>query len=174
MGKAKLIMAVVFLVTLGSGLVAGMLITRLGGGSAVSTPQQAPATPLARELNLTAEQNDRMRNIWEGVRTKVDDCFIHAQDAQKRRDQALLDLLSDEQKIKFARLQEQCTDTLRSLKIERDAAFKAAVEQTNRMLSDSQQQRYREILQSRLGRGAGEEGPDWLKPPAATLPVTGP
>ncbi len=169
MGKAKLIMTLVFVVTLGSGLIAGMLVTRL---PVLGTPKSVPASPLMDELGLTSEQADKMRDIWQGVRGTVDDCFLRAQEAQKRRDEALLTLLSDEQKAKFGALQQDYAGTLESLKSQRDEAFQSAVARTEQMLSEQQKQRYRDILRSRLARGPDGDVPDWLRPPATSLPVS--
>ena len=173
MGKAKLILTLMFALTLSSGLVAGMLVSRLPLAGAAR--EVAPRTPLAEELGLTKEQSEKMRDIWEGVRSKVDGCFGQAQELQKRRDDALLALLTEEQKAKFAKTQQECGDALASLKIERDGVFQEAVKRTEQILSEPQKQRYREILKSRLGHGPPGGPPDWIGPrPPTTLPGTNP
>ena len=165
MGKARLILMVLFVLTLSSGLVAGMLFSRFPPSKGVAVSR----TPLAEELNLTPEQNEKMRVIWEGVRGRVDDCFVRAQDIQKKRDAALLALLTDEQKVKFAKLQQDCSESLAALKDDRNDAFSDAVKQTEKMLTETQRARYHEILQGRLHRGPHHDGPhgngpDWLSP----------
>jgi len=165
MGKAKIILTILFVLTLSSGLVAGMLVSRFPGvkpGTAVAR------TPLAEELGLTQDQNEKMRVIWEGVKGKVDECFQSAQSVQKKRDDAVLGLLTDEQKVKFARIQANCSEALASLKTERDGAFDVAVKETETFLTEVQKLRYREILQNRLHHGRHQGGagaaPDWLTP----------
>ena len=165
MGKTKIILIILFVLTLSSGWVAGMLVSRLPG----SKPTAARArTPLAEELGLSQDQNEKMRVIWEGVKSKVDDCYQSAQVIQKKRDDALLVLLNDEQKAKFIKIQQSCTDSLASLKTDRDSTFDNAVTQTEKILTETQKVRYREILQTRVHHGPHQGGPgsppDWLSP----------
>ncbi len=128
-------------------------------------------SPLAEELQLSSDQNEKMRQIWESVRADVDACFVRAQEAQKKRDEALLSLLTNEQKIGFAAAQAQCAREMLTLKTQRDAAFKEAVKRTEQLLTEQQRQRYQTILQSRLGQPGANDEPDWLSPPApASMP----
>lgn len=163
MSRTRVILTLLFVLTLSSGLVAGMLVTRL---PATTGPQETgkPRTPFAEALQLTDEQNDKMRQIWERVRDNVDQCFIDAQEVQKRRDQELMELLTADQKAKFARIQKDSSAALAKLKLDRDGMFQKAVAETKQILTESQQKRYDEILQTRLGRGAGGGPPDWLSP----------
>lgn len=165
MGKAKLILTLLFVLAVGTGVVAGMMVTRLPtAGAGVTT---AP-TPLGQELGLTRDQSEKMRTIWEGTRGKVDECFVTAQTIQKKRDDALVALLTEEQKSRFAKIQQDYTDALAGLKNDRDAVFQDAVKQTEMILNADQQKRYREILKSRgLGHGPGAP-PDWIAPRAVT------
>ena len=173
MGKTRLILTLLFALTLSSGVVAGMLVAKLPASTG-ETVATAPRTPLGEELGLSKEQSESMRLIWEDVRKKVDGCFIQAQDLQKRGDMALLALLTDEQKAKFAKIQKENGEALAALKADRDAMFQDAVKRTEQILSEPQKLRYREILQTRLGLGADSNGPDWLGPqPPATQPANG-
>ena len=170
MSKAKVILTLLFVLTLSSGLVAGMLVTRLPSSTAGQVDGK-PRTPFAEALQLTDDQNDKMRKIWERVRDNVDQCFIDAQDVQKHRDDDLMVLLSNEQKVKFAQIQKESSAALAKLKVQRDTMFQKAVAETKLILNDQQQKRYDEILQTRLGRGPGGGAPDWLAPQGpATLP----
>ena len=173
MGKAKIILMILFVLTLSSGLVGGMLVSRLPGTRPMAN---VPRTPLAEELGLTQDQNEKMRVIWEGVKGKVDDCFQTAQDVQKKRDDALLAILTDEQKLKFVKIQEDCSASLASLKTSRDGSFDEAVKQTEKILTEAQISRYREILQNRLHHGPHHGGPgsppDWLPPAASPTPTS--
>jgi Spy/CpxP family protein refolding chaperone len=171
MGKAKFILTLLFILTLSSGLVAGMLVSRL---PAVVPATSSQRTPFAEILQLTDAQNEKMRVIWEGVRNQVDDCFREAQNVQKDRDDALIALLNDEQKVKFAKIQKETAAALAKLKANRDAMFQQAVEETKKILTDKQKERYEEILQTRLGHGPGGGGPDWLSSPTpASMPSDG-
>jgi hypothetical protein len=175
MGPAKAVLTLLFMLTLGAGLVAGMLVARPPAAPATAPRPAPPRTALGGELGLTPEQNGKMHEIWEGVRDQVDACFLRAQEAQQRRDTALLALLTDQQKAAFARSQQEYADAVAALKAERDAAFQQAVKRTEQILDDTQRKRYRQILDSRLGQGAANAPPDWIAPRAATSrPADGP
>jgi Skp family chaperone for outer membrane proteins len=170
MASAKVVLTLFFVLTLGAGLVAGMLVARPPMARAAATTATRPAarTPLGAELGLTADQSARMHDIWEGVRDEVDACFRRAQEAQQRRDAALVALLTEQQKAALAQAQQDYTDTVKALKSQRDAAFQQAVQRTEQILNDSQRKRYRQILDSRLSQEAANPSPDWIAPqPAA-------
>src|SRR5438270_13874304 len=109
MGKARIILTALFVLTLSSGVVAGMFVSRWPTTPAVgpTAAVAAPRTPLAAELDLTPAQSEQMRAVWEGVRDKVDDCFVRAQAAQKQRDAAIVAVLTEEQKANLAPSQQQ-------------------------------------------------------------------
>jgi Na+-transporting NADH:ubiquinone oxidoreductase subunit NqrC len=169
MGKAKIVMMMLFVLTLSSGLVAGMLVSRI---PVKASDKSAPRSPLAEVLKLTDEQNEKMRKIWEGARNNVDECFQKAQDIQKNRDASVMAMLSEEQKAKFAKIQQDTADALSALKNQRDTMFQQAVSETKRILSNEQKDKYEEILQRRLGHGPGAGSPDWIAP--ASLPASQP
>ena len=162
MASAKLVLTLMFTLTLGAGLVTGMLVTRAPLASAATRP--IARTPLSAELGLTPDQAARMHDIWEGVRDQVDDCFHRAQQAQQRRDAALLALLTPDQKAAFAKSQQEYTDTVNALRTERDTAFQQAVSRTEQILTPAQRSRYRQILDARLNQESAT--PDWISPPA--------
>lgn len=175
MASAKIVLTLLFMLTLGAGLVAGMLVARapIAQAAAATTTRPAARTPLAAELGLTADQSARMHDIWEGVRDEVDACFRKAQEAQQRRDAALVALLSDPQKVVLAQAQQDYNDTVQALKSQRDAAFQHAVGRTEQILNQSQRKRYRQILDSRLNQEAAKPSPDWIAPqPPTSKPAT--
>jgi DNA anti-recombination protein RmuC len=175
MGKARFILTMLFVLTLSSGVVAGILVSRwpagqVGGtGAPTTTAPAVMPSPLVAELELTPQQAEQMKVIWQAVQTKVDDCFLRAQSAQKQREEAIVALLTDEQKAKLAAAEKEYESSLARLKAEREKAFNDAVAKTKQMLSESQRQRYQEILQKRLG---GHGAPDWMGP--SSVPATGP
>src|SRR6266542_3318555 len=103
--RMKLLVVALTVLGLSAGVVAGMLVSRLpsagdrgGGPGPHGPPGMSPA--LVEQLGLTQDQQDKMKSIWEGVRGDVQQCFQQAQDLQKQRDNAVLELLNDEQKAK--------------------------------------------------------------------------
>jgi len=145
MRRAKLILAIVFLLTLCSGVVAGMLYSRLPVNS--STGVQPSPTQLQLALHLTQDQEDKMEKIWEGVRKNVDDCVNKAHDIQHRQDEALSALLAED------------------LKAAEEQAIHQAVQQTDLILDDQQRKHYHEIVDKRIGH-AGES--PWFSPDVPT------
>jgi hypothetical protein len=177
MVRAKIVLILLFLITLGAGLVAGLLIARwpalAASAEGPTTRPTAARTPLGAELGLTPQQTAQMHLIWEGVRDKVDACYVRAHELQKRRDATLMALLTDPQRAKYGAAQKEYADELARLKADRDAHFQDAVKQTERILDEPQRARYRQILYARLGQdAAGNAPPDWLSPgPATTQPI---
>jgi hypothetical protein len=171
MASAKVVLTLLFMLTLGAGVVAGMLVARprLAPDTTANAPIHPVArTPLGAELGLTPDQSAHMHDIWEAARDDVDACFRRAQDAQQRRDAAFLALLTDQQKAAFAQAQLDYADTVKSLKAQRDAAFQQAVQRTEQILTQPQRNRYRQILNSRLGQEATNPPPDWISPRPTT------
>lgn len=161
MGKTRFLIVGLFVLALGAGLAAGLLLPRAVAIGTASAPRR---TALAEELGLSDAQSVQMRQIWEGVRDRVDACFLRAQQVQKQRDDAILSLLTPEQRTRFDRAQRDYASKLDEIKSEREAAFKEAVRRTEEVLSGPQKARYRQILASRLGPTAGDAAspPDWI------------
>ena len=140
---------------LGAGVAAGMLASR-ATPSTSGNPTTAPAmpidrTPLVQELNLTPDQRDRMREIWEGVRGQVHETFEDAKQLQDQRDHALVALLTDEQKMQFEKISQDFKKQFDDLARKRDMVFQSAVEQTKQLLNDEQRKRYEAILKTSIG-----------------------
>jgi hypothetical protein len=149
---------------------------------ATTNPTTAPPASfertLADELGLRYDQREAMREIWEGVRGKVHKSFEDAQSLQKERDEAMVALLNDEQRQKFARISKDYANRFDALTKNRDATFDQAVEKTKKILDDSQRLRYEEILKSHVRRGPPQgippppgPGPGTVAPPGTTTPT---
>jgi Spy/CpxP family protein refolding chaperone len=143
-----------------AGAAAGMLVARIPGSSAGSASNTAAAaaspmdrTPLVEELQLTPEQRDQMRSIWEGVRDQVHHCFDDARQLQSERDDALVALLNDEQKAQFERISKDYANRYAELVRKRDQTFQDAVERTRKLLNDEQRRKYEQLLKTRVGPG---------------------
>src|SRR5262245_57415658 len=144
-----------------AGLAAGLLTSHLppvSGSDATGSPPLAQPPPpmldrtaLVEELQLTPEQRDQMREIWEGVRVKVHQTFEDAQQIQKQRDDALVAILTEEQKAQFERISHDYADRFDKLTRARDQAFADAVERTKKVLNDEQRRKYEQILKDHVG-----------------------
>jgi len=170
MDRNKIVLTLFFMLTLGAGGVVGMLAMR-SSSAAATIRSGLPQTTLGTELGLTREQTEQMHDIWEGVRDKVDACFLRARDIQEKRDRALVALLSDEQRAKYAKSQREYADAIAALKTERDAMFQEGVKRTEQILNGSQRQKYRQILDARLIQDAANAPPDWVAPAPTTRPA---
>lgn len=171
MGKTRFLIMGLFVLALAAGLAAGLLLPRAMALRTASAPRR---TALAEELGLNDTQSAQMREIWEGVRDRVDACFLRAQQVQKQRDDAILSLLTPEQQARFDRAQREYASKLDGIKAEREAAFKEAVQRTEEVLSGPQKARYRQILASRLGPTAADAAspPDWIPASQPSSPAS--
>jgi hypothetical protein len=156
--RMKLLVVGLTVLGLSAGVVAGMLVARLPVGSDTDSEQVSGHGPagmsaaLVDQLGLSADQQDKMRVIWEGVRGDVQQCFQQAQDLQAQRDNAVLAILNDEQKSKFQKISIDYGKRFDTLTQQREQAFQKAVDQTRGLLTEDQRGKYDQILKNRLGR----------------------
>jgi Spy/CpxP family protein refolding chaperone len=135
---------------LSAGVVAGMLASRLpAGGTSTETPPPSPMA-LSDELQLTPDQREQMRQIWEPVRSQVHARFTEADDLQRQRDQALVALLNDEQKAKFEKISKQFADKFAAINESREKTFQSAVDRTLAILDETQRAKYQSIIRDRF------------------------
>jgi Spy/CpxP family protein refolding chaperone len=170
--RMKLLVIGLTVLGLSAGVVAGMLVSRLpataepAGAGPHGPPGMSPA--LVEQLQLTPQQQDEMKKIWEGVRGDVQQCFQRAQDLQKQRDDKILEMLTPEQKAQFEKISTDYAQRFDSVTQEREHAFQTAVDRTRSLLNDTQREKYDQIIKNRLGRvpppGTGAPPPP---PPAA-------
>ena len=159
--RIEILLVLLTVLALSAGVVAGLVAARLPASSAEKPanvlPPIAPGPierSLAKELQLTADQRDQMRSIWEGVRDKVHHAFDEAEDLGRQRDQRLVALLNEEQKTQFERISREFAEKYDRLARERDDAFNGAVEKTKKILTEPQRKKYEEILRTHVRPGA--------------------
>jgi hypothetical protein len=159
--KLMILLFAAFVLALAAGVSGGMLLARLPAThpEGVDVPTAA-ASPLGAELGLTPQQSEDMRRVWEGVRETAQQCYDDGRRLQKDRDDALVALLTDEQKVKFEKVSREYAEQFAELNRKRDRDFEKAVQQTKKILSDGQWQKYERILRSRVGPGALRAVPD--------------
>ena len=144
MRRRETLLVMLTILAVGAGVVAGMVVSRLPAPAKAATGQSA----LAQELQLSAQQSEEMRTIWEGVRDKVRTGYESADRLNRQRDQAIQAMLTPEQKAQFEKLTRDFADRFTDLRKDRDAAFAQAVEKTRKLLSDEQRQKYDELLKA--------------------------
>lgn len=154
MTRVKLIMLLALVIALGAGAVAGYVgATRLPahtGEHATSPGNHDRETDLARELNLTDAQREQMRKIWsDAMQGAGRDRQERIRTLQRERDDAIVALLTPEQKQAYDKIQADYKDKQDAMAHEREKAFAKAVEDTNQILDPQQQQKYAEIRKRR-------------------------
>ena len=177
MTKAKLILIAAFVVTLAAGVVAGYTLRSLchhapkavsGGGPAPA--RETGATSLHNlflELKLTPAQKAKMDEIWDGVVRAARKLHEEQRQAfQKRRDEAIRAILTEEQKARFDEVLKDYDSKKPERDKERDMAreklFQEAVEKTKLILNAEQRTKYEAWLKSRHE----ERHPGGAPPPA--------
>lgn len=149
-----------FVLALAAGVSGGMLLARLPATHAEGGDAPTAASPLGAELGLAPQQSEDMRRVWEGVRETAQQCYEDGRRLQKARDDALVALLTDEQKVKFEQTSREYAEQFAELNRKRDRDFEKAVQQTKKILTEGQWQKYERILRSRVGPGALRALPD--------------
>lgn len=146
--KTSLVLIVLTMLTLSAGFSAGMLTHRV---SIAGPGEQATnGTSLVEQLRLSPQQQEQMRQIWESVRSDVQDSYQQAQDLQRLRDQAVADILTDEQKAQFEKIAQDYAGRFTAIVRKREQTFTRGVERTRMLLDDSQRKQYDLIVKDRL------------------------
>jgi Spy/CpxP family protein refolding chaperone len=155
--KLKVVLIAASILALGAGVFAGMAVSRLPISSSTGSANLPPdRASIADELRLTDGQRDQMRSIWEDVRSNVHDTLDRAQTIQRDRDAAVVAMLTDSQKAKYAALTQEAAEKFAALGAQRHQAFHDGVDQTRKILNDAQRETYDRIIRDRVG--AGSEG----------------
>jgi Spy/CpxP family protein refolding chaperone len=151
MSRLHILIISLFTVALGTGIVVGMGMTR------------APAARdgrswLTDQLNLTPEQSQQMKAVWENVRGSSKPRNDARMQYRKERDDALQALLTPEQKAAYAKLVEHYNAEIAELNRQQEAEFQAAAERTKKILNEQQRARYDELLKKGFRGGPGGPG----------------
>ncbi|HEX4793778.1 MAG TPA: hypothetical protein VH370_08305 [Humisphaera sp.] len=122
------------------------------------TPAMSPQRPqhswLGNQLHLSAEQEKQMKAIWSSTAVTRPDLPKQFHECDKDRDQAILDLLTPEQRQQFDRIQLDHKDRVEQLNSERSQSMRDAEDQTRQILSEDQRKKYDDILKAH-----GHHGP---------------
>ena len=105
-----------------------------------------------------------MRMIWERTSTDLDGFFRRAQAIQRDRDEALVQLLTDDQREKFGIMDKEFAKRFADLKVEREAVFRDALAQTEGMLNDWQRAKYEELVRGRIGHYPSQQDSPTTEP----------
>jgi Spy/CpxP family protein refolding chaperone len=91
-------------------------------------------------LNLTPEQQEKMKKIWAPRQGDP------RREARDERDAAMLALLSPEQKTQYDQIQKQYQDRINAMETDFREDFQRKVKETDEILSPEQSAKYHEFL----------------------------
>ena len=141
MAKGGMIAWLMFFVALIGGVAVGLGISR-------ALPRRpAGPPPFGRELDLTPEQSEKMRRIWEEtVRAKMPEFHRRREELREEREAAVRALLDPEQLKQYERIQEEYHRKRRLVDEARQEVFEEAVAQTRGLLDEGQREKYDQIM----------------------------
>ncbi|MFI5337566.1 MAG: Spy/CpxP family protein refolding chaperone [Opitutales bacterium] len=148
----KLVVIAGFVIAFAAGLAVGLFRRESQASPAAPTAAQTrPSRPdrswLVNELNLTAQQEEQMRQIWSataqwsGRQTEE-----RRRQYRKERDEAILALIPPGERPRYDGIQQACAEQTAALDREWRNSFQAAVEKTKLMLTPEQREKYEAFL----------------------------
>jgi Spy/CpxP family protein refolding chaperone len=164
--RIKILVMVVFVLTLGAGVVAGLLAARLPT-SPPKSDSSGGGSPLETELSLTPDQREKMKAIWIGVQSITQESLEQSLKAENERDRGIDALIPADRIDAYNTIKRNYAETNAKLKGRRDAAFDKAVAETKeKILTPAQREKYEKILKKRLGTEVGGSHDPLTKPEA--------
>jgi len=152
MNKTRLIVSVAFLVVFAAGLTGGLALR-------ATPPKPGPErSRLARDLNLTPEQEKQACAIWEGMRDAGRSSWERRDSLRHDRDEKVRALLTEEQKASYESILKDYSAKTAELSKEREKRYQDAVEKTKKLLNADQMKKYEELLKTRLNRERWRSG----------------
>ncbi len=153
MTRTRIILLASVLLVFAAGTSLGLYISR----STQPPPPPPPDSRLSRELNLTPEQREQMRKIWD---ENVGPSHWRAQEEKRRalakqRDEEITALLSEEQKAKYDTIQKNYRVRTDEISQDRRKAFELVDELTRKMLTPEQIAKFDEMRKAQRERGPG-------------------
>ena len=151
MTRTRVVLVLAFLVTFAAGGAAGLLVS----WPAVPAPQRHG---LAAELDLTSEQEEKMKAIWSDVMKGGDRARGTEQrrEASRRRDEAVAALLTAAQKPAYEKILQDYQQQREEYERQRREVIEAAIARTKAILTPAQAAKYDELREKRGSwRGSG-------------------
>jgi Spy/CpxP family protein refolding chaperone len=162
MTPLKLMFVPMVALVFGAGLIVGKITAQAPVVAKESAPTTKPTTRPERspswlhdQLRLTAEQRTQMDTIWNEVRQASGKSWDKRRELEKERDQALLSLLTPEQKAQHEAILEANRVKRAELDKDRDALVASANEKSKALLNDEQKKKWDELKKDMRGDGRG-------------------
>jgi hypothetical protein len=159
MRKTSFLILFAAAVVFAAGALVGMVGQRAVGKNADSGITQFPGrSRIIEELKLNPQQQEKIAAIWSAAVVKAGPPPTERVRAlEKEREQAILDLLSDDQKAKYNKVIAEYRQKIDALHQPARAAFTEAEELTKPLLDPTQRAKYEETLKRRHRRTATTE-----------------
>jgi len=137
--------------------VAGGSVGMLAGPEVPAGPPRGPGEWLVREIQLTPEQRQQMREIW----SVLDEADIRRRQHEllQRRDQAIQEMLTEGQRTQYRQIVEEFHRGEEEIHRDMRSRMERAVQRTKEILTPDQAKRYEEIRRRRRP-GGPRPGPE--------------
>ena len=167
----KVVVIIGFLVSFAAGLIVGLETKQASIASPTAPPTTSPSRgrggggpgQLAAELNLSPDQQEKMKAIWSDVaKHGRGENEERRRQLRSERDDAIAALVPAADKDKFEQIKKTYSDQMTAMDKEMRVRFDEAVKKTREILTAEQRAKYDEILArhqfDRGGRGPGGPG----------------
>lgn len=152
MNRARMVLIVCFCAAMFAGFAVGFALPR-------HPDRPDRRSWLSDELNLSPEQREQMREIWSEATDAMRSLHRERRrELRRERDEAIAALLSEEQAAEYARIENEYEEKVNALERERRAAFEEAVSRTREILTETQREKYDEMMSKRPSGRRGRNG----------------
>src|SRR5262249_22256355 len=127
-------------------LFAGVAVGMLGARMPASHERRSW---LADELNLSSQQSEQMRAIWQDVSKNRQSDWERRRALEKERADAIVALLNDEQKARYEKINQDFSARMQEMAKQREQAFADAQDRTKSILTEEQRAKYEQLMQKR-------------------------
>jgi Spy/CpxP family protein refolding chaperone len=164
----KLMVLVGFCIAFAAGMVVGVNRRTIHPSAASSTHtppttsgMRGPGGYLAKELNLTPDQQEQLRQIWSDVarRARGEREELRRQ-YRKQREEAIAAIIPADQKKQYQQIQDEFTQKMEELDRQWRASFEDAVAKTKPILTPEQRAKYEEMLKRNQWDRSGHDRGD--------------
>ena len=172
MGRRKTFLLLVTVVlTLGAGVVLGWVWTPLQKAeSPAPSARGSGPRPWYDQLDLSSDQHAQIEQIWNDTRQQMQKISQQRWDIEKKREDAILALLTPEQRAKYSEIDQAFHAQRSALDKQRDALFADANARSRALLNPSQQQDWDILTKQIQSRHRHGPGPIGMQTRPSTMP----
>lgn len=126
-----------------------------------SPPQRDPGSWLAEQLELTPEQQTKMKEIWSDTARRGNrQMWEQRRQLREQREAAIAALIRDEDRAAYERIQQEFRDKTAALEAQWRQSYEQAVEKTKALLNDEQRKKYEIFLENQRWDGRDDRRRD--------------